>query len=81
MQLAATDCRHIIIHVHYLLKEKYYLCIRMGIHVSIFKIFIWGGISSYIGLTVTSTATRQLSPNFAVRLISFTALRQDAANF
>ena len=54
MQLAATGCRRNILHCHCLFEGKCYLSIRVGI--TIFKIIIWGGISSDIRLEVTFLA-------------------------
>ena len=60
MQLAATCYRDKILHFYCLFAEKYYSCIRMGI--TIFKMLIWGGISSDIRSKIMVYGSASMSP-------------------
>ena len=61
MQLAAAGRRRNIVHFFTVfLKGKCYKCIRMGI--TVFKIFIWGGILSDILSEITFYRSAYASP-------------------
>ena len=60
MQLAAAGRRRNKVHFHCLFEGKCYECIRMGI--TVFKIFIWGGISSDIRSRITFYGCAYTSP-------------------